>query len=352
MYNDMSYETIKSEILKNIVNIDTREGSFVNDMVSPVSLEIEGVYQALNKILNLMFLTTTVQEYLEMRAFEYGIIRKNGTYSTGMAKFYGEVGAIIPRQTLISTEDNIIFETVEACTIDSQGMVEVEIISTEIGAKNNVLQGTLCNLPVSVKSVVSVENTTVTRGGSDVETDEELRDRVLFQIRTPATSGNSMHYKLWALECEGVGDCKVFPLYYGNGTVMVMPISAQKRALDNTLNENVRTYIDSVNPIGAEIYVEAPTEIFINITAELVVISRTTINQIQKEYEEKLNNYIKESAFKYDTVDLNRCISLLYDCDGINQAHNFKINGYSSNVMINPTEIAVLGKVELEVYSL
>ena len=65
MYENKTYENIKASILSDISGIDKREGSIVNDMVSPVSLELENVYAQFDKMLGVMFLDSSAGEYIE-----------------------------------------------------------------------------------------------------------------------------------------------------------------------------------------------------------------------------------------------------------------------------------------------
>ena len=56
-YNQETYEAIKNRILSNTDTIlDKREGSFLNNMVSPVSVEFAKSYAELDNILSIMFL--------------------------------------------------------------------------------------------------------------------------------------------------------------------------------------------------------------------------------------------------------------------------------------------------------
>lgn len=100
----------------------------------------------------------------------------------------------------------------------------------DIGDKYNILTGYINTLPVAIRDITGVTNGAAFIGGAEAETDEELIDRLLLRLRTPATSGNAYHYLQWALEIEGVGNAKVFPLDNGPGTVGVMLITSAGRS--------------------------------------------------------------------------------------------------------------------------
>ena len=54
-FNSETYEVIRQRILDNMSNdIDKREGSFVSNMISPVSVEFAKYYMELDNILAIM----------------------------------------------------------------------------------------------------------------------------------------------------------------------------------------------------------------------------------------------------------------------------------------------------------
>lgn len=344
MYEDKTYESIKDNILKDIPQIDKREGSFVNDMVSPVALEFEGAYAEFKKMLGTMFLDDAASEYLEKRAKEYGIVRKTGTNATGKVEFLGVEGTIIPMGSLVSTFTGLLYETIEENTIVS-GKVEIEVKAQEIGSKYNVIANTITQIPVSIIGISGCNNKEEFKGGTDIEKDEDLLTRTLLKIQNPATSGNKMHYKLWALEVAGVGDAKVFPLWNGNGTVRVIPITAEKRSPNELILQAVRDNIESQRPIGSTITVEAPQEVIINVEAAINIDPTFSKENIKAAYELEFKNYIKSSVFKLSNVDYFKCLSLFYEIEGVIEVTSFKLNNGNTNINISSTQIQVAGTI-------
>lgn len=348
MYENQTYEKIKSDILSKINNIDKREGSFINDMVSPVSMELEGAYNQLEVLLSAMFLKDIGGEMLDKRAEEYGIKRKLGTKSVGKVTFTGISNTVIPKGSLVATNSNILFKTsIEVIIPTGETKVLADIVSTEIGSKNNVLTGSIVNIPSSINGITTVYNETETFGGTDKETDDSLLKRVLHLIQNSATSGNKAHYKMWALEVNGVGDAKVFPTHYGNGTVLVLPITSEKQAPTDDVVENIKTYIESKRPIGAKVTVLAPNVVSVNVSAEITLDGTKTLEDIKKQYEILLKKYITDSVFKIYVVDYFRCLSLFYDIEGVKQVNDVKLNGGNSNITVNPLEIQSVGTITI-----
>lgn len=340
------YEEIKEGILNRISGIDKREGSFVNDMVSPVSLEMEAQYQELSRLLDIMFLQTNSGEYLDRRAAEYGLIRKDGTKATGTVTITGNADVVIPAGTLVATKSGLSFETTQEAVIPTD-TVDIPIQAASIGAKYNVAENQITELPVGVIGVSGVTNQTAASGGTDGETDGELRKRLELRLQNPPTSGNESHYKMWALEVDGIGDARVFPEDGGPGTVKVIPVTSEKRAPNSGTITAVLNHINENKPIGAVVAVVAPQETAINVSAAITLNSGYTLSDIKADYTEALEKYLMDSVLKLYTVDYYKCLSLFYELPGVSKVTSFKLNNTTSNVAISDANIQVIGTVTI-----
>ena len=92
------------------------------------------------------------------------------------------------------------------------------------------------------------------RQGLDEEDTEDFRDRLLFQLQRPATSGNADHYRQWAREVAGVGDALVLPLHQGPGTVKVLVVDEDRTPAKPALLDEVFAHIEEERPIGCLLY--------------------------------------------------------------------------------------------------
>lgn len=349
MYENKTYETIKNNILSKI-NLDTREGSFINDMVSPVSIEFSNAYSQFKSMLDTMFIKdindiTTI----EKRALDYGVIRKTGDYAIGELQAVVQAGCVIEEGALFATDENLQFESDESIVVMKDGTISIKIKAIEVGSKYNVVANKITKVPISIPKLVSISNSNTTSGGFDVENDEEFYRRLMLQIQKPATSGNAIHYKIWATEVAGIGDAKVFPLHNGNGTVLVVPITSDKRSPSSATIEKVKSYIELNRPIGAVITVQAPIEITINATATITIDANYNLSDIKSTYETNFKKYIDDSVYKLTNVDYYKCLSMFYEIEGVNTVTDFKLNNGNTNIVIGNTEIQVAGTVTINV---
>lgn len=351
MYENKTYEKIKKDILDKISNkLDKREGSFINDMVSPYCLELESAYEEFKYLLDVMFLNNINTEKLELRANEYGISRKQGEKSTGSVTFTGIGGAIITKGTLVSTSTGMLFETGnEGIIKPTENTITVPIIAKEVGDMYNLEAGSINKLPILISGVTAITNKTNTLGGLNRETDNELLERVLDKIRNPSNGGNIADFRRWAIEVDGVGDAKIIPLWNGNGTVKVVPITTAKRSPDERVISKVKKNREIKKPIFGEVTVVGPSETIVNIKAKIKIDSKYNLEYIKSEYMKRIKKYIEDSVFKIYTLDCYKCLSFFYDIEGVTEVMDFTLNGIKDKLSIDGSSIQVLGTIDIDI---
>ena len=144
-----------------------------------------------------------------------------------------------------------------------------------------------------------------------------------------------------------IADAKVYPLWNGNGTVQVIPITTEKRAPNAEKIGDVRLKIEQERPIGADVTITAPEEIKININATITTKINANIENIQKEYIKKVEEYIKNSVFSSNVVDYNKLVALFYNIKGVESVTELKINGIEKNIIIEDKQIQVCGEIKV-----
>ncbi|MGM0846883.1 MAG: baseplate J/gp47 family protein [Bacillota bacterium] len=350
LYDDQTNEVIEKRMLDLVdPSIDKREGSIVADLLSPSAMEMAFLYGELANVLDFSFADTTYGAYLDRRCKEVGITRKDATPAVGTVKFTGYVNQIVPLGTLVSTDgaNPIEFETDEEVQINEEGTAQVTVTAVTPGIRGNIIAGKIKTLTRYLVGITSVTNETVFDGGSDVESDEDLLKRYYLRMRTPSTSGNVHQYKEWALSIKGIGDCKVFPLWDGNGTVKLRMIDTEKTAPDPTIIEDVQVYIESVRPIGATVTYEAATEVPMNIGGTIVLEPNSTIEQAIEDIQSALKTYLQDLAFRDNVVRISQIQNHILDSPYVLDYSDLTLNAGTGNVLITDGDVAVVGTVSL-----
>lgn len=186
--NGYSRPTYK-EILDNVItSLQERFGADID--VSPTSnFGVLARFQAAlyNEIeqrdeitYNSAFVLKAVGVSLDRLAANYGINRNPETYSIVDLSFTGTPGYIVPVNSSYQTSDNYIFVLSEPVTLDSAGNGKGIAYATSTGSNYNVAIGTIKNQVQPVNDIFTVNNDSAAAGGSNVETDTELRERITF----------------------------------------------------------------------------------------------------------------------------------------------------------------------------
>jgi uncharacterized phage protein gp47/JayE len=328
---------------------DTREGSYTNDLVSAVALELWKFYNSLNALIPIVYVDETSGEYIDKRAAYYGIIRKPGTKATTILTFTGTDGTVIPKDTVFLTADGLQFVTTETATI-ANGTASVTASAAEVGEVYNVPAGTITQQIISISGLSTVTNTAAI-GGTDPESDASLVARLYNYLQKPASSGNIYHYEQWALEVDGVGAVKVVPLWNGPGTVKVIIAGPDKGPVDAAVVANCAEHIESCRPIGATVTVVSAQSLPIDVSATVELESTTTKDIVQEAFTERLAEYLRNIAFdKYEVV-YNRIAYMLLDIDGVIDYSSLTVNGGTANITIGADQVPVAGTVVINIAS-
>jgi uncharacterized phage protein gp47/JayE len=347
MYENETQQEILQRLLTACNStLNKNEGGFVFDSLSPSAIELALAYIELDNVINLGFVSTTSGNYLDYKAEEYGLTRLAATKATGQITITGTNATVIPAGSLFSTAGGIQFETLAEVTISGTTVV-ASVRAVVAGISGNVAISAINTIPIAIPGVTSVDNAAGTTGGTDQETDEALRDRILEKVQNPATSGNSNHYVQWAKEVAGVGDARCLPLWDGNGTVKVVIIDGNKEPASGTIVTNVETYIETVRPIGADVTVVSASAVEIDVDATLTLLPGYILADVKTAFETNLTNYLKSIAFEQSYVSYAVIGSTLLDTEGVQDYADLTVNLGTSNISIANTEVATKGTVTL-----
>ena len=342
MFSNQTYEVIKQRILDNInIDIDKREGSFTSNMVSPLAEELAKAYINMNDILSLGFIDDTFDTFLDKRVSEFGVYRKEGVKATGEIKVEGKEGAIITNGTLIKAND-LYFTVLNDIELPTDNILYVE--ANEVGYKYNLLANTEFELVEKNDKVTKLVNETNFSKGVDAESDEDLRKRFVKVANNPSTSGNKAHYEEWALEVDGVGRAIVYPLWNGNGTVKVMIIGNDNKAVSEDIINNCKLHIEENMPIGCQLTVTTPSLLNVSVKASIELKEGYVLEDIQTDFKASLNEYLKGVT---NELTYSKVYGLLVNNVGVEDVTSFTINDSNVNISISEDKIINISEVKL-----
>lgn len=250
-----SVSAIRDTILRDIKNLrpddDTGPDSDYFVRASSVASAVRGTYQDQQWIARQIFPDTADHDYLLMHASLRNITPKPATPAGGQIQLTGTPGTPISSGLAFSFGNAQTGLTLSPGTTDGDGKVTLAVIAATAGTGSNVPANTPATLTQAPQGISSKAVLLSMSGGTDIEDDDSLLNRLLEQIRRPPAGGNKYDYHRWAMEIPGVTAAYVYPLRRGLGTVDVVITSGNDLPSAETIAA-VQAHIDDLRPVTAK----------------------------------------------------------------------------------------------------
>jgi uncharacterized phage protein gp47/JayE len=163
--------------------------------------------------------------FLVRQAALYGLAKTSPGYAQATLDLTGTDTSVVPEGTIFLRADGVEYETDAEVEIGDgfpTGTAEVDVTAVLAGEDGTLTAGVVLTLESPIAGVDS--SATVAESltdGSDEETTDELRVRLLARLDEPPHGGTSADYVAWAKEVSGVTRVWVDPGGLGAGTVVV-----------------------------------------------------------------------------------------------------------------------------------
>ena len=348
------YETILQRMLDRVpIQIDKREGSIIYNAIAPAAAELAQMYILLKNNIDLVFVDTAVDEYLDKLANQVGLTRNEATYAIKKGTFYDENNSLfnINIGERFTIED-VIYKAIEKIE-DGVYKMECETAGT-IG--NNYI-GTM--MPVNyIDGLAKAELTDILIPGEDEETDEALRERYYEQTGEKAFGGNVIDYQNKTKGIAGVGAVKVTPIWNGGGTVKLTILDSDYNKASDVLIQEVQNEIcpDFSNeglglaPIGHIVTVDTVEEVLLSIRSEITVDESTTKEIAQQEITTSIESYLLELKKTWEETDSlvirkAQIETIILNTSGVIDVENTTINQKTANITLEKNQIPKLNEV-------
>jgi uncharacterized phage protein gp47/JayE len=268
--------------------------------------------------------------------------RKVATLAAGTVTVTGTFGILVPIATLLSN-GTITYETLTDITIGNAA-TPVAVRAVDPGIAGNHPAGDTLDFVTGIAGVDGSAVVVTLDGGTDAETDEELRARVLRRIRQPPQGGCAYDYEAWALSVPGVTRAWCTS-EMGMGTVTVRFMMDDVRA-DNdgfpTAGDVgiVEAYLETVRPVAVkDMFVLAPIPQPIDVFIEGLSLDSESI---RAGIEQNINAMLLELAAPGQTIFAAWKYSAIMNTAGV---ESFRLSVSADDVMPSPGHMAVLGDI-------
>jgi uncharacterized phage protein gp47/JayE len=200
--------------------------------------------------------------------------RKAASYAQGVVQFQG-TPMVLPIGTTLTGTNGVEYQTTTEADIGPGGIGTANIVAQTAGIIGNLPDGSSMTLAPPVMNFTAAASGDIT-GGVDQETDDQLRERILFRIQNPPMGGSQADYIAWAMAVPGVTRAWAAP-EQGIGTMTVRFLMDDLYPNNHGLPAatdivTVQDYIDSKRPVTVkDCYVVAPVLFFYDITIRNLV---------------------------------------------------------------------------------
>ena len=349
-----SYDSILSGMKEKYTELsgrDVPEGSDIDIRMKVLAGEIFDSEVNLDFVKRQMFASTATGEYLDMHAEDRGISRNKAIKARGKVTF--SISAVredainIPQGTIVGTSGDVCvtFATTRAATL-AAGVLSVTVpcIAETAGFEGNVAAQTVDVIITNVIGVDSVTNSSRISGGSDAESDESLRKRVLNTYISVSNGTNAAYYKKLAESVEGVKSACVTPRGRGAGTVDVY-ISGYNEEASPALVADVQRLLNEQRELNVNVLVSAALSVRVSLGIVVMVKDGYDFNAVSTALRSELSSYISSLGVGEDVLEsyLGRVI---LSVEGVYDY--YWINGYNSSYTIDNNEFSKFNAITIE----
>jgi uncharacterized phage protein gp47/JayE len=198
--------------------------------------------------------------------------RLAATYAGGQVTVNGANGVSIPEDTVYKRPDGARYLTEDEARI-AGGVATLNLIAAEAGEAGNTAAGTILRLesPIADMTAQALVIGDGLTGGTEAETIDSLRARLLDRIRQPPMGGTPHDYITWAKEVSFVDRAWCYPLELGDGTVVVRFTRRGTNVIPSPDEvATLQKHIDARRPATAHVFVIPPDPLLITFRIELV----------------------------------------------------------------------------------
>ena len=278
--------------------------------------QIYALYLQADWVARQAFPQTAEGDYLDLHAHLRGLERKQASHAAGTLRFFADQAAETPREiplgTVCMTAGLVRFETTRAAVLPA-GQLQVDVPARAL------------------------------LGGSDGETDSELRKRVLDTFQRLPNGANAAFYEQGALSFDEVAAASVLPRSRGIGTVDVV-VSTHSGQADPALLEQLQTYFQSRREIAVDVQVRAPEQVKVDVTVRIQPAEGSDRETVAAGVEAAVRNWFSGERLGKPVL-LAQLYSLVFSCGGVG---NCKLAAPADDVEIAAHQLTVLGTLTVE----
>jgi uncharacterized phage protein gp47/JayE len=309
---------VKNNLFARFPSLDpSMPNSFAANLAEVIAGAVSGLYGYLDWTADQSFPDTADDENATRWATIFGLTRLAAIKADGDCTFTGTIGSAVATGALVVSSSGVEYSVDAGFTL-AGGSEDHAVTAVVAGSDGNFEAATelsFVSTPAEMDTTVTVASGGLT-GGTDQETDEELRQRILIRLANPPKGGSDADYEAWAVEATDV--TRSWPRNTTSGATYgdVIPAGEvwQYFVMDDTYTTpatlgipaagdvtDVQDYIDARRPVAAIYTAIAPVADTVDFN--LTILPDTPTNQAATDAE--LLSTIKEERLPGGTIPLS-----------------------------------------------
>ena len=370
------FDYLMEMALSNVDNsFDKRQGSIIYDALAPACSVLADAYTQIRQVYNDTYASSATGEYLDLKVADMGITRYPATSAYKRIDILDEDGNALSvpigsRFSTVSDYTPLSYAITEVYTQDGVTVPGAYVCSCEdLGTQGNGYTGEMINIS-NINNIGTATLSTLITPARDAETDSELRSRYYEKMNKKPFGGNVAQYNGMLKAISGVGECQIYPVWNGGGTVKCSIVDSNYRAVSAEFISQVKETLDPTDYTGMgvgevaidhSVTVVTPSEITVNVSAVITLNPSYTISSVLDSVKTNVESYIsslrqdwgKETTMNTYNLEVynSRVIYAILNTTGVVNVSSVTLNGSSSDIILtqNSTtqQIPVLGEVTL-----
>lgn len=294
-----NYEARYKELTEKEINLAPADPMRI--LICALTLDLYQIEQYVERAGKQDLLKYSYGDFLDHLAAGRGVTRQQAAAATTTIRFtLSEVKTYavgIPAGTRITNGDGVYFQTIEYGEVPTGELtVDIEAECTEEGVTGNDLVPSQMNILVDpVAYVESVANTDTSSGGTNLETDESLAERVFLAPSSYSVAGPDDAYIYWTKTYNtDIGSVK--PTSPNPCEVVIYILMADGTIPEAGVVSGLQAFLQdgNIRPLTDQVTVATPTvkNFAVNLTYYINRSDSTQASTIQEEVEKAVAEYI------------------------------------------------------------
>jgi len=269
-FDNMTDNVLTKIVNSNIGITNINDGSVIRTIVESIMSELDIQQFNVKQVYNAKCIDTSIGSDLDALVMILGIIRKPATKCIGVVTFSMTEPSIndiyIEYAQIISTVDgNIQFIVTDDNAYIPAGQLSVNVNVEAIDAGNIFIPANaLCVMNTPIIGIESVYNADVIYGGTNTESDEDVRVRAKNALQKLGR-GTNIALENGIMDIIGVIDVSAIDMARGIGTTDLIIVTDTIPPSDE-LSAKINETIIEIKPAGIDVAVIYPTLVPINVS--------------------------------------------------------------------------------------